>query len=278
MISDISQNTIMFAFDKVIPFLQIIVEEKMMIGINNTERCLKFYDGDAGSVPSADKSKLKKGSAAYDCIQCGRVVKKIISKEVFGFPYKAIGIPIRDESNKIIGAIGLGISLEKQNKILELSEVLASSLHQISQTITEISCGVQDTVSTNSQIVLNAQSTHASAKNTDDILQFITNVANQTNLLGLNAAIEAAKAGEYGRGFSVVAGEIRKLSSSSKASAKQIKDTLFTIQSAVSEIEERINDNNAVFQEQAAALQEITASIQELNSTAQILEEMSGKF
>ncbi|MCR2807124.1 methyl-accepting chemotaxis protein [Paenibacillus soyae] len=63
-----------------------------------------------------------------------------------------------------------------------------------------------------------------------DILNAISNIARQTNILSLNAGIEAVRAGEHGRGFLVVAGEIRKLAEQSSQSAAQIAELLSTIQ------------------------------------------------
>lgn len=65
------------------------------------------------------------------------------------------------------------------------------------------------------------------------ITEVVSDLANQTNMLSLNAAVEAVRAGENGKGFAVVAGEIRKLADQSKGSAAKIKDLIASVQTAV---------------------------------------------
>ena len=72
------------------------------------------------------------------------------------------------------------------------------------------------------------------AGNINQVVTTITKVADQTNLLSLNAAIEAEKAGEYGRGFSVVATEIRRLADQTAVATYDIEQMVKEIQSAVS--------------------------------------------
>ena len=117
--------------------------------------------------------------------------------------------------------------------------------------------------------------TNEYSKKTDEVLSFVEDIAKQTNLLGLNAAIESARAGEYGKGFSVVSNEIRKLSKSTKESIEQINTTLRNIQNSIGEIERRFENSNNLLENQTAGLEEITATIQELTSNAALLNEFA---
>ncbi|MBS2967839.1 HAMP domain-containing protein [Metabacillus sp. KIGAM252] len=112
------------------------------------------------------------------------------------------------------------------------------------------------------------------------IVDVITGIADQTNLLALNAAIEAARAGEQGKGFAVVADEVRKLAEQSAASAKQIFTLINLIQDstnrAVNGMEETTNEVSAgitIVQTAGDSFKEIISSTK---GVAIEIEEMSG--
>jgi methyl-accepting chemotaxis protein len=114
----------------------------------------------------------------------------------------------------------------------------------------------------------------AFSKSADDMLdmiQVINDVANRTNLLSMNAAIEAAHAGDFGRGFAVVADEIRKLAESTGANAKSISKSLKSIIEKVGKALEASKGSGDAFHGISAEVEEVVDAFTEIsNSTNEL--------
>ncbi|MDY0321351.1 MAG: methyl-accepting chemotaxis protein [Arcobacteraceae bacterium] len=135
-----------------------------------------------------------------------------------------------------------------QNVYLDLLEELESMMRESKETATGSTRGLkltQDIVSDttllhkeieNENVIVN--SLVQKSRDISSVITMIQEIAFQTNILSLNAAVEAATAGEAGKGFAVVAAEVRNLAGRSAEAAKQIKDVVDTIQSETASIKE----------------------------------------
>jgi methyl-accepting chemotaxis protein len=102
------------------------------------------------------------------------------------------------------------------------------------------------------------------ARQIDNLVEVIKGVADQTNLLALNAAIEAARAGEAGRGFGVVAEEVRKLADQSRQSVAQITSQVGTVQKQVQAIGQGFSAMDGLFVNNVKSVQEADRSVDNL--------------
>ncbi|EKB29363.1 methyl-accepting chemotaxis protein [Aeromonas dhakensis] len=113
----------------------------------------------------------------------------------------------------------------------ELSKISANTLEEGSGVIKQTLDSIQSISDTVSNAASSIADLNSHTQQISEIIEVIRGIADQTNLLALNAAIEAARAGEQGRGFAVVADEVRNLASRSAASTQQITGMIGKIQS-----------------------------------------------
>lgn len=145
---------------------------------------------------------------------------------------------------------------------------LDASLGEVAQAINEIATAATDMRDSEKQMEQTIRSVSDFAKNINNVLSLIKAISDQTKMLGLNAAIEAARAGESGRGFGVVAEEIRKLSDESKQTAAKIESLTRNIEASVSDAVKQVEHSNEISQAQASATEQMSASIEELSAMA----------
>ncbi|MFY8282966.1 methyl-accepting chemotaxis protein [Pseudoalteromonas sp. SSMSWG5] len=103
------------------------------------------------------------------------------------------------------------------------------------------------------------------------ILSVISNIAEQTNLLALNAAIEAARAGEQGRGFAVVADEVRTLASRTQSSTLEIQDKINSLQTATNAVTQRIRASDTQIKEAVVNSEKVGHMLDEISVQAKAI-------
>ncbi|WP_297811259.1 methyl-accepting chemotaxis protein [uncultured Helicobacter sp.] len=179
---------------------------------------------------------------------------------------------IGEEIKKMLGtSSGLSLSLKKQsqslndcvNHLMKANEKQVSSLRQSSENTENITDSMQSINDKTLEITRQAE-------DIKNVVSIINDIAEQTNLLALNAAIEAARAGEHGRGFAVVADEVRKL-------AERTQKSLGEIGANVNVLVQGINDMGESVKEQTQGIEQINDTIAHLNDIANNNQEIANQ-
>ena len=162
-------------------------------------------------------------------------------------------------------------------KIKQMTSTLMETFEQISSATEELAASAMEVTENQSLLNNEIQNVQVLSNEINNILKYIKDIANQTNMLGLNAAIEAARAGNLGRGFGVVATEIRKLSESSKETTSSIADLIEKIQVSVDKTLQMSNNTLIITEQQSAAIEETNASVEEVTSFTTELDKLTNE-
>ena len=218
---------------------------------------------------------VKPGMASHTAIHERRRVVLRKDTSYSGQPFITTVTPLTDEHGEVIGTIGITEPVDRQDKMKTLSHRLTDGINTLASTTQQISAQAQEIAVLAENIVQANQESQARVNETDQVLGIIRSIAGQTNLLGLNAAIEAARVGEHGRGFGVVAEEIRKLAATSSESIKKIDQIIKAVQNDSQATYTNIGEIRNTLQQIAGAIDHVSQAVQETGALAGELDDMA---
>ncbi len=163
----------------------------------------------------------------------------------------------------------------------QASDAAQVAEREVAQSKTQISTSVNESKALSEEINRAAETINKLAddtQNVEQILNVITSIAEQTNLLALNAAIEAARAGEQGRGFAVVADEVRELASRTAKSTNEIRDLINVLTVAANDAVSAMTSARDMATNNASAAEQTGLSIEQIAEQILSINSMNGQI
>jgi hemerythrin-like metal-binding protein len=241
--------------------------EKSSLLISDTEKFI--YVSTHYNLGIHEGDQIKEGSAVHTIIHTKQpYTQNSADKKA----YTVAGVPIFDQTGQVSGAI---IWIHPNNKEImkKTGQELTSLSEKLYETSTAFAQNSDSLVNHNQSTYQHILELDSKIGQIESVSKIITSITSQTHLLGLNAAIEAARVGEYGRGFTVVASEIRKLADQTKHSVKDINELVNNILESMKSVLHLIQENNQASEQQAASAQELYSMVSHISKLSHSLTE-----
>ena len=152
---------------------------------------------------------------------------------------------------------------------------LSQALSEMTKTVDQATKDMTEVADKQGEIVKSTDIINDSVDASLRIIDIIQSIASQTNLLSLNASIEAARAGDAGKGFAVVAEEVGRLAVSSRETSEEIARTLNHMSEIIKVMVDKTVGINENIASQGAAMEEINANIEELSAMSETISQIS---
>jgi methyl-accepting chemotaxis protein len=213
--------------------IEVIREDEIGIISQNIN---KFIEKIQAIIEASKNSSNENDAISHELFHTALAVNKRVEEESVIIEKATIEATLLQEYLKI--------SVENANISNKEVEKVVFKLQEVSQDVSGLSSLLQENGQRDIHLSGKLRSVSVNAVEIREVLEVINEIADQTNLLALNAAIEAARAGEHGRGFAVVADEVRKLAERTQKSLTDINATVNIVVESIINVSEEMNINS----------------------------------
>jgi len=274
----VTGNELIQALVAITPWIADMLQADLGFAVTDREKFIIQKDGKTVKLNISPGDPVNPKSAMAEAMIKQGPTAKNMDASLYGIPVRIYGYPIFDENKKVIGSVGIAKNMSNWTGLNNSAEELIKSSNEVGDIIGQFIEIASQLTEESKRLQNKADEITIKFKKTNQILDSIKKISSQTRLIGLNAAIEAARIGDVGRGFGVVADEIRKLSGESNDASIEIKKTLSDLQKDLQKITEEITSiNNAVISQLEKA-REINSRMEKFEEISKLLLDLSNRL
>lgn len=247
-----------------LPIIKGLYEGDAYVCVFDADEQIQGFELPDGVVPQfqiGDRVEDPTG-ACGEVIRTGMRKHNVLPQDVMGAPFEGDISPIKD-GGKVVGCITVTYPVGSKELMADITDRFQDSVMKANDSIKSVVEGLENLFGMLSGMNERTVGIENDVDEATKVVGKISSNASHSNILALNASIEAARSGEFGRGFSVVATEMGKLAKDSGDSAGAIKNTLGTIASHLSFIVDSIKEANDIAQENMENINEIQKILSE---------------
>lgn len=244
------------------------MDSDCMYSVTDTEKFIAYIPGKKVDIQANLGDLVPEQSPLMAAFRERRIITKIVPKEVWGTAFRSTATPIIDVDGKVIGCVGIGMSIDQETKLINTYQNFAELLGNMTNLNEEINSGIEHVHQTNGGFVEQMKDVSSDVLKANDFIGQINSLSQTTDMLSMNASVEAVHAGEHGRGFAIVATEIKKLSSKTKELSNDIGAILNNINESFNSLSQLSSENTKEIAQQLEALKENQKVVNEMHQTA----------
>lgn len=255
-----------------LPLFQSVFPEDAKLVVFDTDKVIADLNGKYINTPSKVGAPWSEfiGTVSYKAFTQRKMFREERGPEVFGVAYIAVSVPILD-GNELLGVLSALVSNNKLNMMKVESEKLSNAVSLLSGTAEGLNKASEDLSSQVMQLFSQSKKIIQALANSQHTLGRVKELSEHSKLMGLNAAIEAARLGELGRGFEVITKEIRKMAEYSKELSGHIQTRMNEIEQSVMQMHKSIQQVADFTQIQTTGIGRMNAAFDQILSTSEEL-------
>lgn len=247
------------------PFIQKAAKEEIAISICDHETWLLQLDHPNLVLGNKTGDPVSKEDPVIQSALNGKSEMGRPPFEVYGIHFFGKTTPIMNDG-RVIGAIGMAYNIEVLMKMEKNVEKLNDITGSIQKLIEQIISQADQLQETNNELYQLSERSKENSEEVNHILELMNKISRQTNILGLNANIEAARAGDAGNGFSVVANEVRTISKETAASSDKINESITLIKGNLEQMIDSLSTIRGLTTEQTELVKNAAQTLDTLST------------